>query len=254
MTTTPPTAPADPDRPDWAAQARSLVRSAMMATLATLDRDDGTPYASMVAVATLHDGRPLLLLSKLALHTRNAAAAPRVSLLVDRREATEAALTGPRVTLMGELRASADPLVRSRYLARHPDAAMYADFADFSFYELVPSRGHFVGGFGRITPLAATELLDHVPAAAGLIAAEPEVLTHMNDDHGDAIAQMARVLGGAGEAGLWRLAGIDGTGFDLVCANRGLRLAFPTSVSTPDEVRRAFIALVGAARQSATAP
>lgn len=254
MTTTPPPGPVASDRPDWAAQARNLVRSAMTGTLATLDRNDGTPYASLVAVATLHDGRPLLLLSKLALHTRNAAADARVSLLVDCRESSESALTGARVTLMGTLRATSDAIVRARYLARHPDAAMYADFGDFQFYELAPSRGHFVGGFGRITPLTTAELLEPPqPAAADLLAAEPDILAHMNDDHAEALAQMARVLGAAGKAGPWRLSGVDETGFDLVCVNRGLRLAFPARVSTPDEVRRAFIALVGQARQGRSA-
>lgn len=253
---TSPASPASgaPERQDWAVQARGLVRSAMTATLATLDRDDGTPYASLVAVATLHDGRPLLLLSKLALHTRNATADGRVSLLVDCREASADALTGSRVTLMGELHTSADPLARARYLARHPGAAMYADFGDFSFYELAPARGHFVGGFGRITPLSATELIVPDAAAAVLVAAEADVLAHMNDEHADAIALMARVLGNAGDMGPWRLAGIDAEGFDLVAGNRGLRLAFPARVTTPDEVRRAFITLVGQARQGTPTP
>lgn len=235
-------------RTDWAAQARSLVRAAMTATLATLDRDDGTPYASLVAVATLHDGRPLLLLSRLALHTRNIAADARVSLLLDRRDGVEDALAGPRVTLMGELGSTSDPLARARYLARHPGAAMYADFGDFGFYELSVSRGHFVGGFGRITPLSPAELTEPAGDAQQLVQAEASVLAHMNKDHADAVALMARVLGNAPE-GTWRLAAVDPTGCDLVSANRGVRLSFPLRVTTADEIRRAFIALVAQARQ-----
>lgn len=248
----PPAAGADvlkaDGRSEWVAEARGLVRAAMTATLATLDRDDGTPYASLVAVATLHDGRPLLLLSRLAVHTRNLEAKPLASLLIDRRETAPEALTASRVTLLGELRATSDPAAKPRYLARHPAAVVYADFADFGFYELAIARGHFVGGFGRITPMAASDLVDPSAVAPDLLAAEPDVLAHMNDDHADAIALMARAQGGG--AGPWRLAGLDATGFDLVAGNQGLRLAFQSRVSTPDEVRRAFIALVGQARST----
>lgn len=235
-------------RSNWAAEARALVRSAMTATLATLDREDGTPYASLVAVGTMPDGSPLLLLSRLALHTRNALDDPRASLLLDRRDGEMDALNGPRATLMGSLRPTTDPLARSRYLARHPGAAMYADFTDFAFYELSVSRAHFVGGFGRITPLAATELLDQTADARALAEVEAGVLAHMNHDHADAVALMARVLGNA-IGGDWRLAGIDPTGCDLVGGNRGVRIAFPYRVTTADEIRQVFIALVGKARQ-----
>lgn len=243
----PPAAGADARR-DWAAEARGLVRAAMTATLATLDRDDGTPYASLVAVATLHNGSPLLLLSKLALHTRNALADARVSLLVDRREGVEGALTGPRVTLTGRLSPTMGPRARSRYLGRHPGAAMYADFGDFAFYEMTIARAYFIGGFGRITPLPAAELLEPVDGAGDLLEAEASVLSHMNEDHAAAVALMARMLDNAGD-GPWRLTGVDPGGCDLVSGNRGLRLTFPHRVATADEVRRVFIALVAQARQ-----
>jgi putative heme iron utilization protein len=235
-------------RAGLAAEARNLVRAATTATLATVDCDDGTPYASLVAVATLHDGRPVLLLSRLALHTRNLLADPRASLLVDRRTAGDDALANPRVTLLGRLAATQEPAARARFLARHANAGGYADFADFGFYALAVARGHLVAGFGRITPLQANEMIEEVADAQELLVAEEDILLHMNDDHADAVALMARVLGGA-EAGQWRLVGVDPAGFDLVSGNRGVRLAFPERVRTPDEVRRAFIALVAEARR-----
>lgn len=244
--------PQRPERKTLANQARDLVREAMTGTLATLDRGDGTPYASLVSVATLHDGRPVLLISRLALHTQNVAADPRVSLLVDRRESGDDALALARVTLMGRLRPSEHPSARARYLARHPAAAVYADFADFGFYELDPERGHFVGGFGRITPLSAVELVDGAPTSPELLEAEAGIIAHMNEDHADTLSLMARVLCGAGE-GPWRIAGVDADGFDMVRQNRGLRLAFPGRVTSADDVRRAFIALVAQARKGGAA-
>lgn len=251
------TTPASPgsvqiDRAEHAREACTLVRAALAGTIATVDRDDATPYASLVAVATLPDARPLLLISKLALHTRNAGADPRASLLVDRRGDLADPLTGPRVTLLGRLLPCTDPSARSRYLARHRGAEVYAGFADFGFYELEVSRAHFVGGFGRITPLQASEILQPAAAAAEVIAIEDSVIAHMNEDHAEAVALIATGLGGMA-AGAWRLTGVDSLGFDLVCDSRALRLAFPQPVATADEVRRAFVALVAEARSSGSA-
>lgn len=252
MTTPAPPAPAQSDRAEHAREARTLVRAALTATLATIDRDDATPYASLVAVATLADSRPLLLISKLALHTRNAAADPRASLLIDRRGEVADPLACPRVTLLGRLMPCADPSARSRYLARHRGAEAYAGFADFGFYELEVSRAHFVGGFGRITPLQAAEILEPAATTPEVTAIEDSVIAHMNEDHADAVELIAVRLGGMG-AGPWRLTGVDSLGFDLVCESRSLRLAFPQPVATGEEVRRAFVALVAEARASGLA-
>ena len=122
--------------------ARHLLRSAWKATLATRDVATGVPYGSLVAVATGPDGTPLLLLSGLALHTKNLKADPGASLLFDGTSNSPRALTGPRVTVVGRLQPlAADaatmpmpipmPIARRRYLARHPAAAQFVDFADF---------------------------------------------------------------------------------------------------------------------------
>ena len=47
-----------------AEEARSLLRRARTGTLATLNADDGTPYASLVNLATDVQGRPVILVSK----------------------------------------------------------------------------------------------------------------------------------------------------------------------------------------------
>ena len=141
-----------------ALDARAIVGAAVHGALATLDRGTGTPYASLVLVATGADGTPVLLLSGLAAHTRNAKADPRASLLCYAADATSDPLAGARVTLMGRLGPSASVDDRQRFLARHPSATRYADFGDFGFYRLELTGAHFIGGFGRIVELSVADL------------------------------------------------------------------------------------------------
>lgn len=134
---------------------RQMIRRARSATLATSLTMDNSPlpYASLVTIATDYDGTPLLLLSGLADHTRALAENPHCCLLIEEATFLNNPQTGPRVSLMGRAVKVTDPAhratVRHRFLARHPSAALYADFADFSFWRLEIERAHFVGGFAR---------------------------------------------------------------------------------------------------------
>lgn len=146
---------------DPADAACALLRGASMATLATASWDrDGWPFASLVLIAHDARGAPLLLLSDLAEHSRNIAQDDRVSLLIDGTSGLKEPLTGPRLTLLGRARKSADPEHRRCFLARHPGAAQYADFADFAVYRMAVDGAHLVAGFGAIDWIAAEALLD----------------------------------------------------------------------------------------------
>jgi heme oxygenase (biliverdin-IX-beta and delta-forming) len=228
--------------------ARHIMRTALKGTLASLDQETGHPYASLVLAATDPDGSPILLLSRLARHTRNLERDPRASLLLDATDGLGDPLAGGRVTLLGEVAPSASATARARFLARHPAAEAYAHFADFSFYQLRLASAHFIGGFGRIVDLPAADLLLTVDDALPLLAAEPEIQEHMNSDHSDAVGLYATELAGA-RAGPWRLAGIDPEGIDLVLGEKALRLVFPERIRTPAEARVALIGLAAAARQ-----
>jgi putative heme iron utilization protein len=112
-------------------------------------------------------------------------------------------------------------------------------------------RGHLIGGFGRIDWIDGADLL-FAPNAGALAAAEPGILRHMNEDHGDAIAQYARrLLGRCGEG--WRMTGIDPEGIDLRSDGETARLDFSvpiaTPILTPAAARAALVQLAGAARQ-----
>src|SRR5262245_53035201 len=181
--------------PDFNAQAASkkLLREGRSGALATLFPGTGAPYCSLVNVATAADGSPLLLISTLAIHTKNLLGDPRCSLMIDERKAGDP-LKGARVMLMGTAEKTADPEARRRYLGRQPEAEMYADFGDFGFYRMNLTGAHLVAGFGRIVDLKAEEVLTQIDDAAEIVGAEAAILQHMNEDHADACRLYATKL------------------------------------------------------------
>jgi len=232
-----------------AAEARSMVRPALKASLGTLLQPSGHPYASLLLTATEPDGSPIFLISKLALHTKNLTADARASLLIDATGTDADPMAGARITLIGEARPTTSATARRRFLARHPNAG-YADFPDFSFYAFDIASAHFIGGFGRIHDLPRSDLLIDVAGTEALIENEPGIVGHMNEDHADAIELYAtRLLGGT--PGEWRMTGIDPEGCDLVLGARALRLVFATRITNGEEARRELVRLVGEARAKA---
>ncbi len=224
---------------------RRLIRGQDRASLATLMAGDGTPYASLVLYATLPDATPILLLSALAEHTKNLAADPRGSLLIDGTAGLADPLTGARATLVGRLEEVDGDLARPRYLARHPSSETYVGFGDFRFYALRPARAHLVAGFGRIHWIDAGDILEAPPPA--LAGREADVVEHMNDDHGEAVDLYAtRLLGRSGDG--WRMTGIDAEGADLRREGETARLEFSTRIEDADQARRELVRLVKEAR------
>lgn len=233
-----------------AQDARAIVRRCLKGALATLDRETGHPYASLVTVATDIAGRPLILISRLARHTQNLLGDSRASILFDATAADGDPLAGGRVTLIGRAQPSTEGAIARRFLARHPAAAGYAAFADFSFYTLEVERAHYVGGFGRIVTMPASDILTGLEGAESLAEAESEIVDHMNEDHAATVALYATALLGAG-SGPWRLTGVDPEGCDIVCPGEALRLSFSSRITSPQAVRHEFQRLAGLARAQA---
>src|SRR3954471_20077107 len=126
--------------------AKKLMREARSGALGTLMAGSGDPYCSLVNLASAADGSPLLLISRLAVHTKNILADPRVSLMLDERKEGDP-LEGARVMLMGRAAVTEDPEARRRYLARQPEAEMFVGFGDFGLYKIELSCAHLVAGF-----------------------------------------------------------------------------------------------------------
>lgn len=232
---------------DPIATARTLLRTSSSGALATLTPASGDPYCSLVNVATEPSGAPILLISRLALHTKNILNDSRVSLLLDERDDGDPmALT--RIMIAGRAeRIEAAAGARQRYLARHPDAEGFVDFPDFGFFRIRPASVHLVAGFGRINDIRGPDLLTDLAGCEALVDAAADAVAHMNRDHADAVRLYATKLLGAPD-GDWRLTGVDPDGADLMLGRRSLRLAFPTRVSDPAVLRKTLVALAAQAR------
>ena len=242
--------------PSYAERARTLLHLGRAGTLATLSRrHPGHPFASIMPYAVDGEGRPLLLISTMAMHTQNLRADPRASLLVAQPDWAGDPLAAGRVTLMGEARpldASERPAARVSYLARHENARYWVDFDDFGFWRLDVRDVYFVGGF------AAMDWID----AAGYAAARPDPLAevvgaivgHMNQDHADALVAYARAFAGV-EADEATMVDVDRLGFKLRVTHgdrrHSVRIAFPREVTTAADSRTVLIEMLRRAREGA---
>jgi hypothetical protein len=250
----PPSDVPSPPEPTYAERARTLVYLGRVGTLSTVSRKHpGHPFGSLMPYALDERGRPLFLISSMALHTQNVQADRRASLFVTQPNWGGDALAGGRVTLLGEAR----PLppaetreARAAYLARHQNAAYWVDFGDFGFYRLEVADVYFVGGFAAMDWVSAEEYLAARPdpladAAAGIVE-------HMNRDHPDALVTFARVLAGA-EADEASMVSVDRLGFKLRIRSGGrlhsARIPFPREVTTAGESRAVLIEMLREARQ-----
>jgi putative heme iron utilization protein len=237
------TAEFDPKR-----ATKRLIREARTGALATL-LPGGAPYASLVSVATLMDGTPVTLLSQLARHTKNIAADPRASLLLDERRPGDPLAVG-RVSLVGRIVPTDDEAAARRFLARHPEAAGYAGFKDFAFWRIEVESAHLVAGFGRIVDLAPADLYTDTGGAAALAETEAGAIEHMNEDHLDALALYATKLLDA-PPGEWRIVSLDPEGCELRLGDTVRRLDFPAPVTDGEGLRKTLAALAQAARAAA---
>ncbi len=238
--------------PSHAERARTLVASAINGVLSTLAVDrQGHPYGSLVLFA-LHEGAPVFLVSELAEHTRNLRGSPRCSLLV-----TEAGPDNPlalgRLTLLGTCTAVPEPqaaAVSETFLARHPDANYYADFEDFGYWQLSVTGIRYIGGFGRMSWVEPDAW--HQASADPVAPDADRIISHMNDDHAEALRLYCEAFSEAGAVPQATMTGVDRYGFEMSAQTsdgpRPIRVAFTEPVQDADAVRRQMVALVRQAR------
>lgn len=236
--------------PDDAERSRTLLAAARTGMLATLG-EGGYPFGSVVAPAVDEQGRPLLLLSDLAVHSHNLKADPRASLMVAEPGSGDP-LDLARVTVIGPVTEVAEPeraAALATYQAVHP-GGLGTDHG-FRIYRLDVTSVRFVGGFARMSWVDA----------AAYTAAEPDpllphiagIVEHMNDDHGEAMVLYCRVFGERPATASARMTGIDRHGFDLLAVDDAgehrVRLPFAGDVTTPTEARQALVEMVQEARR-----
>ncbi len=241
-------------QPSAAEHARTIAATSNAATLATLTAD-GDPWASLVAYG-LVDGAPVLCVSNLAEHGRNLAKDPRASLsIVTASDDSDPLATG-RITVAGVVEA---PLgqdrdaARAAYLDAVPAARFYIEYSDFTLWVLRVDRVRWVGGYGRMDSASGEDYLAAEPDP--VTPASARAIAHLNADHADGLASMARAFGGYPDTDEAVCTGIDRYGLDLrVHTPRGVaytRIGFPEPLASAGQLRSVTADLAHAADASA---
>ncbi len=248
-----PTLPQLPE-PSHAERARTLISLATVATLSTVSRKHvGFPFGSLMPFALDAAGRPLFLVSNMAMHTQNLKEDPRCSLFVAQPAADGDPLGAARITLIGRAQPVPEQdlaATREIYLARHENSRYWVDFADFSFFRLEPVDLYFVGGFGVMGWVDKTDYEEATPDPLAHDA--PGILAHMNADHVDSMILLARTHAQIAATEATMTSG-DRLGFTLRLKTgdgmKGPRVNFPHTVATAQETRKALVEMVKQAKE-----
>ncbi len=245
--------PAVPE-PTFSERARTLVYLGRTGSLSTISRKQpGFPFGSVMPYGLDAGGRPIFLISTMAMHTQNLQADPRASLLVTQPDASGDPLGASRVTVIGNAVKVAEPEIaeaRTLYLNRYANSKYWVDFDDFSFYRMDVLDVYYVGGFGVMGWVQASDYDTARPdpladAAAGIIE-------HMNADHKDALVLLARTCAKI-ESQEADMTSVDRLGFHVRLKTaegvRGARIGFLREVTSANEARKVLVEMVQKARQ-----
>ncbi len=249
------TGPALPQLPEpsSAERVRTLFSLASVATLSTMSRKvPGFPFGSLMPYALDQAGRPIFLVSNMAMHTQNLKADARASLFCGPAGAEDDPLGAARATLVGTVDAVPPnelAAARELYLARHEKSRSWVDFDDFGFFRLEPVEIYYVGGFGVMGWVSAA---DYAAASPDPLAADAAgILAHMNADHQDSLLLLARLHAGI-EATEAAMTSVDCLGFGLRLKTadgmKGARINFSREVATAQQTREVLVEMVRATK------
>ena len=198
-------------------------------------------------------GRPIFLISTMAMHTQNLQADPRASLLVTQADGDGDPLGASRVTLVGNVQTIPYPEIaaaRTLYLDRYANSKYWVDFDDFSFYRMSVLDIYYVGGFGVMGWVLAVDYDQAQPDP--LADASVGIIEHMNADHKDALILLARTAAGI-EAQEAAMTSVDRLGFHVRLKTddgvKGARIAFLREVGNANEARKVLVEMVQQARR-----
>jgi heme iron utilization protein len=232
-----------------AQDARCRLRAHRYGLLSTHSRAvDGYPFGSVVPYVLDHDGCPVMLISRLAEHTKNLAADARVSLLIhDAGDDAQNVQAQARVTLLGKAELVADPLtIAPRYERYFPATQGYRTQLDFEFWRIAPVTLRAIAGFAKVHWVSREA---YAPPANTLAEDEPGILDHMNTDHAHTLIDYCRLQSMSGVVTATMI-GIDCDGFDLNADGKRIRFDFEAPVTDAQAVRAALVALAQKARST----
>lgn len=242
--------------PSFSERARTLLYLGRIGSLSTLSRKQpGFPFGSVMPYGLDDHGRPIFLISTMAMHTQNLQADARASLLVTQDSGDGDPLGASRVTLLGTVLPLAVLEVaaaRKLYLARYANSKHWVDFEDFSFYRMDVVDVYYVGGFGVMGWVSASEYGRSQPDP--LADSMADIIQHMNADHKDALILLARAFAGI-ESQEAIMTAVDRLGFHVRLKTqdgmRGARIGFSREVTNSAETRRVLVEMMQQARSQA---
>jgi hypothetical protein len=240
--------------PSFAERARTLLHIGRIGSLSTLSRKQpGFPFGSVMPYGLDTAGRPIFLISTMAMHTQNLQSDPRASLLVTQPDASGDPLGASRVTLMGNVQTIPKPEIanaRTLYLERYANSKYWVDFEDFSFYRMDVIDVYYVGGFGVMGWTKASDYDQSQPDP--LADSASAIIEHMNRDHKDALVLLARVFADI-ESKEAAMTAVDRLGFHVRLKTaegvKGVRIAFLREVKSSTEAREVLVEMVQQARK-----
>jgi len=250
---TPSSQPAVPE-PTYAERARTLMHVGRIGSLSTLSRkQQGFPFGSVMPYGLDVHGRPIFLISTMAMHTQNVQADSRASLLVTQPDATGDPLGASRVTLIGNVLPVPQAEIaeaRKLYLERYANSKYWVDFEDFFFYRMDVVDVYYVGGFGVMGWVSADDYNGAQPDP--LVNHADGIIQHMNSHHANALVELTRTYAGIDSAEV-TMTSVDRLGFHVRFktpdGTRGARIAFPREVRNPEEARIVVVEMVSEARK-----
>ena len=231
-----------------------MVHLSRIASLSTVSRKQpGFPFGSVMPYGLDARGRPIFLVSTMAMHTQNLQADPRASLLVTQPDGDGDPLSASRVTLVGNVQKIPEfevPEARELYLERYSNSKYWVDFDDFSFYRMEVVDVYYVGGFGVMGWAQATDYARAQPDPLADVAAG--IISHMNADHKDALILLTRSCAGI-ESQEATMTSVDRLGFQVRLKTaegmRGVRIGFLREVENANEARKVLVEMVHQARR-----
>jgi len=198
-------------------------------------------------------GRPIFLISTMAMHTQNLQANSHASLLVTQSDGDGDPLGASRVTLVGEAVPVPEPdlaSARRLYLERYANSKYWVDYDDFSFYRMDVVDVYYVGGFGVMGWVQALDYDSARPDPLADVAAG--IIAHMNADHAQALVLLARSSAGI-DALEATMTSVDRLGFHVRLKTpegmRGARIAFLREATNANETRKVLVEMVQQARE-----
>lgn len=228
-----------------AKDARKTLRENTYGILSTISVDvPGYPFGSVTPYALTDDCEPFILIASIAQHTKNINANSKVALTVQERGGQDPQTSG-RLTLIGDAYpVREDDGHKPKYVRYFPNSKDYFKTHDFHFYQISLVKVRFIGGFGEIYWVEKNDFLQKNPLAE----AEAHILSHMNEDHANALRNYCKAFGATDPAEV-HMIGIDSEGFDVLADGKFHRFEFDRPIGNSQEARERLVEMAKKAQE-----